>query len=84
MATKSPYPRVNGTSRPFRLWDAKAKKHKTGCCYKYERNALNGALLAVKWGKIGDAIEVYDVETGRLLAQYVRKPTTVWFEEFVK
>jgi hypothetical protein len=66
------------------LWDAKKKKHKTGCCYTHMRNAMNGAMIAVKWGRVGDMIEVYDVRDGKLIAQYVRKPTTLWFLELAR
>ena len=75
----APYPVVPEVRRPFRIWNAKDKKHVPGRAYTHWRNAQDGALQIVRWGKVGDAVEVYDVRTGRLIGQYVRKPTTVWF-----
>jgi len=38
---------------------------------------MNAALMLVKWGKPGQAFEVYDVRNGHLKAQYVRRPTSI-------
>jgi len=78
-AGNSPYLITEITKRPYRIWDAKAKKHCVGRAFTYWRNAQNAALQIVRWGKIGAAVEVYDIRTGKLIGQYVRKPTTVWF-----
>jgi hypothetical protein len=80
MSSRSgPYKVNSDTKRPYRIWDAKGRKHVTGRAYTYWRNAQNGALQIVRWGKVGDAVEVYDIRTGRLIGQYVRKPKFVWF-----
>ena len=63
--------------RPFRLWDANAKEHVRGRNYGSQKRAHDGALLVVRWAKVGAALEVYDARTGRLCGQYIRKPTTI-------
>jgi hypothetical protein len=75
----TPYAANGEVRRPFRIWNAVEKKHVPGRAYSHWRNAQDGALQIVRWGKVGDAVEVYDVRTGKLIGQYVRKPTTVWF-----
>jgi hypothetical protein len=57
------------TSRPFRLYDAKANRFLRWRCYASKRNAHNGALVEVRWSK-GEVIEVIDVRYGRWLATY--------------
>lgn len=70
---------AEGSPRPFRIWDANAKKHLTGCYYGTSHNAHNGALIRVRWAKVGVAYEVYDARNGRLLGQYLRTPTSILF-----
>ena len=71
--------RAGETKRPYRIWDAVSKKHVVGRNYSIRENALNGAPILVKWAKPGSAYEVYNFQTGRLIAQYVRKPTSILF-----
>lgn len=63
--------------RPYRLWDAANKRNVPHRYYGIKRNALNGALLEVRWGKVGTALEVYDCRTGALLGQYRRGDYTI-------
>ena len=63
--------------RPYRLWNANAKHDVRHRCYGIKRNALDGALLEVRWGKVGVVLEVYDCRTGALLGQYKRGVNTI-------
>lgn len=74
-----PYDKNRETTRPFRVWDATRKKHLIGKNYSDLHRAHNGALIEARWAKIDQALEVYDVRTGRLLGQYVRKDGGVGF-----
>jgi hypothetical protein len=38
-----------------------------------------GALIEVRWSKVGTVIEVFNSATGRLLGQYRRTPTSIHF-----
>lgn len=69
----------NGNSRPFRLWDAKAKKPIRFRYFRHKHNAHVGALIEARWAAVGTTIEVHNKETGRLLGQYTRRPSTVSF-----
>lgn len=75
------YPKVKETTRPFRLWNPHTNKQSPGRCYKYHRNATIGALIEVKWAKIGTVVEVIDVRHGTLIGQYKRTPTSVTFHK---
>jgi hypothetical protein len=66
-------------ARPWRLWDPKTKKHLVGKNYGMEYKAHDGALIAIRWGKVDDTIEVYDARTGKLGGQYTRKVSSVMF-----
>jgi hypothetical protein len=60
--------------RPYRLYDATAKKNLPWRFYKHPHNAHNGAILEIWWAKkIGWTIEVINVDNGRMLAQYTRE-----------
>jgi predicted DNA-binding WGR domain protein len=65
--------------RPYRIWDANAKKDVRYRYYAIERNALDGALLEARWGKVGTALEVYDCRHGTLLGTFKRHATTLSF-----
>src|SRR5262245_43253585 len=67
--------------RPFRLWDAVARRNLRWRNYKDPRAAHLGALIECRWSAIGHSIEVYDVRTGRLLGQYTRRVHAVQFTE---
>jgi hypothetical protein len=68
--------------RPFRLYDPVKKKNYPWRCYKYHRNAIIGALIEVKWSKVGTTIEVIDIRAGnKLIGQYTRTPTAVQFHK---
>jgi hypothetical protein len=76
---KCPYEKVEDTKRPYRIWDSVKKSHTVGRNYSTAEKAHNGALLLVRWGTIGTALEVYDITRGKLIGQYVRKPTSIIF-----
>lgn len=42
--------------RPYRIWDAKKKRDVRYRYYVIKKNALDGALLEVRWGKMGDSL----------------------------
>lgn len=67
------------TSRPYHLYDAQTKAFLPWRYYVYSHNAHIGALIEARWAKVGTTIEVVNVETGRMLGQYTRHPTTVSF-----
>jgi hypothetical protein len=69
------------SARPFRLWDANAKRDLRWRCYKAARSAHLGALVEARWSKVGTSIEVYDCTTGRLHGQYTRTPTSIIFQK---
>ena len=64
------YPTTETTKRPYRLWDAKAKKALRWRYYSDHKRAHMGALIEVRWSEIGATIEVYNANNGRLLGQY--------------
>jgi hypothetical protein len=74
-----PFPIIEDTKRPFRIWDNKAKKHCIGRNYAYERNALNAALIMVRWAKVGESLTVYNVTNGKPLGTYLLKPTSIFY-----
>lgn len=66
------YPKTEFTVRPYRLWDANAKKALRWRCYSDPKRAHNGALIEARWKKIpGFAIEVYNANNGNHLGTYV-------------
>jgi hypothetical protein len=73
------YPVVEDSKRPFRLYDPIKKVNLRWRCYRYHRNAVIGALIEVKWAKVGTTIEVIDVRYGQLIGQYTRTATSVEF-----
>ena len=56
--------------RPYRLYDAKAKKFLPWRCYKHHLNAHRAALSAIRWSKVGAVIEVVNHQSGRALVAY--------------
>lgn len=71
---KSIYPINRDTLRPFRLWDAKAKKQLQWRNYAFVWSALDGAWKEMQWVKINTTIEVYDTTTGNHIASFTMKP----------
>ncbi len=69
----------DGHKRPYRLWDAKEKQELRWRYYSIPRNAHIGALIEARWAKVGTTIEVINIDTGRMVGQYTRHPTTVSF-----
>jgi hypothetical protein len=76
----SKYPQVKGAIRPFRIWDSKELRNVPHRCYSTERRALDGALLLVRWSKVGLSLEVYDVNGGRWLGTYTRRVYSIAFQ----
>lgn len=66
------YPHNEESTRPYRLWDAKAKAAMPYRYYKHYRRAHLGALIECRWAKVGTTIEVFNTTNGRLLGQYYR------------
>ena len=58
--------------RPFRLYDSGAKRYLRWRCYGHELNAHFGALCEAGWAGVGTTVEVVNIESGLLLAQYTR------------
>ena len=71
--------KVPDTSRPFRIWDSIRKRDVKYRYYSTEQNALNGALLLIKWVSIQNTLEVYDIRTARWIATYQRKLHSITF-----
>jgi len=68
---------MNG-DRPYRLWDCSKKAFIPRRCYKYSRRAHWGAYETVRWDKkVGEAVEIINVETSKMICQYTRKATTI-------
>ena len=83
MAIPRATPKVSWASkdsqRPFRLWDAKAKKELRWRYYGDRRRAHFAALVEARWADVGTCIEVYDASTGHLCGQYMRRVNNVEF-----
>jgi hypothetical protein len=65
--------------RPFRLYNANTKEFLKWRYYAYPKNAHRGALIECRWSKVGVTIEVVNHESGRLLGQYTRRPSSITF-----
>ena len=79
--TGSQFPVSDGTKRPFRLWDTKARRALRWRCYKHQARASIGALIEAKESKVGVTIEVFDARNGKLIGQYTRRVNNVHFTE---
>lgn len=75
------YPVVGESKRPYRLWDATAKKPMRWRYYSNPKRAHMGALIEARWAKVGTVVEVYNAENGRLLGQYKRTVSTIEFSQ---
>ena len=71
---------ITEPKRPYRIWDAHKKVHLQGRNYVHKQNAHNAALIYVRWSRVGETLEVYDIRTGRLLGQYTRRLHTIAFQ----
>lgn len=74
------YPKSEGTTRPYRLWNAQEKAPMRWRYYSDPKRAHVGALIEARWAKIGTTIEVYNVTNGRLLGQYTRRVNHIDFK----
>ena len=75
------YPRTDkGSTRPYRIWDSIKKANVPHRCYSSDRNALDKALVIVRWEKVGRTLEVYDIRTARHLGTYARMVNSISFQ----
>lgn len=65
--------------RPYRLWNTATKNWERYHYYAYKQRAMIGALINCKWQKPGTTIEVINVDTNHMLAQYTRTPNSIKF-----
>lgn len=77
---KYPTTEVEDPKRPFRLWNANEKKSLRWRCYAHLSRAHMGALIEVRWAKVGATIEVFDARNAKLLGQYTRRLNDIQFE----
>lgn len=69
---------ASDSPRPYRLWDASAKRNVRWRYYTYPKRAHIAAMIECRWSReIGLVIEVYNAATGELLAQYKRGESSV-------
>lgn len=65
-------PRNKSASRPYRIWDSKAKVAVRYRYYAEEIRAHNAALTLVRWEQVSTTYEVIDIRTGACFAVYKR------------
>jgi len=66
--------KLNGsTARPYRVRDPETMKQLVGRNYSDPTRALDGAWKAIHWSPVGHTLEVINIDTERLLAQYKRR-----------
>lgn len=63
--------------RPFRLMQG--KKELRWHCYAFAWTARDGAWKASQWLKVGEAIEVFNLDTGEHIATIARKARGDWY-----
>ena len=74
-----PLPAQRGAARPYRLYNAQLKKFLLWYWYTQRISAMRGAYWIAKWLPVGTTLEVIDVRTMRLHAQYTRRLSHVEF-----
>jgi hypothetical protein len=68
---RSHLPTVDDTQRPWRIWHAQRKEQLVGRNFASVHNALERVLtLAYYRCKIGETLELFNISTGELVAQY--------------
>jgi hypothetical protein len=65
--------------RPYRIWDAKGKAEVRWANFLNLRHAHLRALSEAAWSKNETTFEVFDVRTGSLRGQYIRKGSSISF-----
>jgi hypothetical protein len=65
--------------RPYRLWDAKEQEQLRWRYYSDPKRAHTAALIECRWATVGTTIEVINNDSGRMLGQYTRTPTSIKF-----
>jgi hypothetical protein len=70
---KREYPVDRKTVRPFRIWNAHAKKPMPHRYFAYSWTAIDAVWKDAQWVKAGVALEVYDTTRPRALALAVVK-----------
>lgn len=74
MITSHPRTRDKSASRPIRIWDAQSRTVVRYRYFHFIKRAEEAALGLAYWQKPGRALEVYDSRSGRLLAQFLKRP----------
>jgi hypothetical protein len=72
-------PVPHDSSRPFRLWDAVNRGQIRWRYYSDAKRAHMGALISVRWGKVGGTIEVIDARNMRFLGGYTLRVNEITF-----
>ena len=67
------------TVRPFRIYDALEQSWLRWRYYSDSRRAHIGALIEIRWAKVGTTFEVVDVSTGKMIGQYRRGVNDIKF-----
>ena len=73
------YEKNEQTVRPFRLYNADTKKFQSHRCFKIKQNAHLGALMQIRWAKVGTTLEVVDLSIGKMHGQYTRGVNDIKF-----
>jgi hypothetical protein len=77
------YPHIEETSRPYRIWDCKAKQDVRWKYYADPKRAVMGALLTAAWGEVGIKLEVYDTTNGKCYGIIYRRVKSIDFVRYV-
>jgi len=67
------------SSRPFRIYNTSTKRNVPHRCYATARNALDGALLLLKWEPSLVCVEVWDIRTSDWIGVFKRTSTAIQF-----
>lgn len=72
--------KVNGNaSRPFRIWNEHEHRDCKSRYYIYPENARWGALKECKFASTGNAFQVYDARSGKVVCEYRRGVSSIIF-----
>ena len=80
MTTENGNSNGNGSKRPYRLWDAKAKKHIRYRYFAIPVHAHWAAMQELRWAAVGCTIEILDIShANKELGQYTRRVNSLTF-----
>ena len=68
------------TVRPFRIWNAGVQQPLRYRYYSDPKRAHLGALIEIRWSKVGITLEVVDISIGRCIGQYTRRVNDIQFQ----